>query len=202
METITIIHFRLPIKRQDGSRIITLHSLLMEATKGRAVTGVVHHADNFLVPLLCTDNPSLFPGEVSRYEFQVPEKGDVFQAITTVSLANNGTGRSPKRYTPGQALDTVCAKMGVDISPTNGHAHLTLLPLQRRQGITIDGIYKVQGNFLVKDVRILRDAMRLGIGSRRSYGMGMVVPWRIWQLVKPLGQVNSIGKSRNENYTS
>jgi hypothetical protein len=158
------------LRRQDGTRIATPHSLVREKFEKIEVTAAALSNQCFVTRVANGFLSERNFGETLRRPEWLPDVGDLISVRVKATFANNGTGRKAKNYSADQFLDCLCLRSGI----AKVSAFAALLPDQYRQGITISGIHEVVGRFVVSNVFLFTQALRSGIGARRSYGFGMV----------------------------
>lgn len=178
------VHFR------PFCNVKTVHSLIAEYYRGAASIGM----QSGELMIVQSYAPPLEPqGLQSIEEVEVPnaDSGDIFRIAITVCFNNrshplrnglhNPTGgryQHPRDLTSSAALNKLCEKAG-------------LVPVEKRVGsfgvmtkkigtvnlglFQAHNVFDISGNFYIDDPELFQEAIKNGIGSRKSYGFGMIV---------------------------
>jgi hypothetical protein len=80
--------------------------------------------------------------------------------------------RIPTRIGPSAGLMQFCKLAGVE--PVDGQVWTYFLGPHREQKFNIHNAFSIRGKFLVKDPIKFKRAYELGVGSRKSYGFGLI----------------------------
>jgi len=164
------------LRRDDGSRIATPHSLLKEKFLAVGIQATAFAISNDCLIARVSDPSLLYErrfGETFRVSERLPEEGDIVRIGVKVTFANNGTGRKARTYGPEDCLEQFMQRSGVSVIP--GHwPQVKPISNQYRQGITVSGIFQIEGRFELKSLERFCEALSCGVGARKSYGFGII----------------------------
>jgi len=165
------------LRRNDGSRISTPHSLLDEKFSVVGIHATAFAISNDCLVVRVPDSELLLEenfGETLRISERLPQKRDRIRVSVKVTFSNNGTGRKAKKYGAGRCLEQLIERCGLSLIP-GSDPQVTPIPDQYRQGVSIIGIYQIEGCFELNSCERFREALRSGVGARRSYGFGVII---------------------------
>lgn len=165
------------LRRNDSSRIATPHSLLNEKFSVIGIQATAFAIANDCLVVRVPDSELLMEknfGETLRISERLPQQGDRIRVSVKVTFSNNGTGRKAKAYGANQCLEQLIERCGLSLI-AGLDPQVTSIPDQFRQGVSIIGIYQIDGYFKLNSCERFREALRSGVGARRSYGFGVIV---------------------------
>lgn len=111
-------------------------------------------------------------GEAEELSYFSPSFRDGDQVKIASKIAWDNRGPKLRRYSGLEALEKFCKDGGVEAIPRKAGAVFFEAVTDK---FPIMNSFRIEGEFIVKDSELFNQKVREGIGSRRSYGFGLIL---------------------------
>lgn len=155
----------------------SIHSFIRENFEKGSVTASHKNKDSFIV--LSNKIPDFLDkkNQVIRYaqhEFHEKKTINLECNIAHDNRHKSGERIFAKPINSSEILKIFCEKSGLVISKKN-EVVCEFMGIVKEKKFNIHNAFKIEGEFDIEDVNLFNKALKDGVGSRRSYGFGLIL---------------------------